>query len=136
MSVSDVDEGSITDLNITPLVDVILVLLIIFMATAPLINRRSINVNVPKAANAEPKATATLNLIMNDKREILLADQHVRKEDLEFQLKAIVRADPAVHIAILADQSIPYGEVVELLDMARGAGVKKVAMEVRAKKIQ
>lgn len=126
---------SITDINITPLVDVMLVLLIIFMATAPLIHRRAINVNVPKVAHNERKATETLNLVMNEKREIFLGEQKVASiDELKSQLEMLVRADPLVHIAILADQAIPYGEVVNLLDVARGAGAKKVALEVKSKK--
>lgn len=128
------EEESITGINITPLVDVILVLLIIFMATAPLIHRRTVNVNVPKMAHSEPKATQTLKLILNEKREILLADDKLSKEDLKLQLGVMFRADPLLHISILADQTIPYGEVMELLDIVRGVGIKKVALEVRTKK--
>lgn len=129
------EEDSITGINITPLVDVILVLLIIFMATAPLIHRRSINVNVPKAAHSEPKATETVKVILNEKRELFLTENKISFEDLKSQLNVMVRADPSVHISLLADQTIPYGEVVEVLDIIRGSGAKKVALEVRTKKI-
>lgn len=128
------EEESITDINIAPFVDVILVLLIIFMATAPLIQRRSLNVNVPRAAYSEPKATETLNLVLNEKREIFLGKDQVKLEDLKSQISSMVRMDPLLHVAVLADQMIPYGEVVGLLDIVRGAGVKKVALEVRSKK--
>jgi biopolymer transport protein ExbD len=126
------EEESITGINIAPLVDVILVLLIIFMATAPLIQKRALAVNVPKAANSQPKATETINLSMDAQRQIFLADQPVSLQDLPFQLASLVKADPAVHLAVQADETIPYGEVVQLLDHARGAGVKKVALEVRS----
>lgn len=126
----------ITQINITPFVDVILVLLIIFMATAPLIHRRSININVPRAAHSEPKATATLKIALNEKRELFLGEERISIKKLPSQLAMMVRTDPLLHVAILADQTIPYGEVVELLDIVRGAGIKKAALEVRTKKLE
>ena len=134
MNLSGNEEESITAINITPLVDVILVLLIIFMATAPLIHRRSMNVNVPKAAHSEPKAMETLKLVLNEKHELFLAELKISIEELNDQLSIMVRADPLVHVALLADQTIPYGEVIEVLDIVKGSGVKKVALEVRSKR--
>lgn len=134
MNIAGHEDESITEINIAPLVDVILVLLIIFMATAPLIQRRTLNINVPKAAYSEPKATQTLNLIINEKHEILIEKNMIPLHELSFQLSTMLRADPALHIAVLADQMISYGEVVEVLDVIRGAGIKKVALEVRGKK--
>ena len=133
MQTTSSGEESITGINIAPFVDVILVLLIIFMATAPLIHRRSMNVNVPKAAYSEPKATATVKVLFNEKKELFLGEEKVKPLDLGFQLATMVRADPFVHVALLADQTIPYGEVVNVLDIVRGAGVKKLALEVRSK---
>ena len=136
MQSSHSEEDSISGINIAPFVDVILVLLIIFMATAPLIQRRSISVNVPRAAHTEPKATATVKVLFNEKKEIFLGEQKLMPNELGFQLSAMVRADPYVHVALLADQTIPYGEVVGVLDVVRGAGVKKLALEVRSKKAE
>lgn len=136
MKSSDSSRGIISEINIAPLVDVILVLLIIFMATAPLIHRRSINVNVPQAAHSESKATATLKVILNEKRELFLSENRVTLEELKYQMTVMLRTDPLLHVAILADQSIPYGGVVEVLDTIRGAGAKKVALEVRSKKVE
>lgn len=133
---SQSEDDSITGLNIAPLVDVILVILIIFMATAPLIQRRTLSVNVPKVAQSEPKATATTNLIIDENHEILLADQKIEKDQLKYQLSIMQKADPLLHIAILADEKLPYGEVVELLDLVRGTGIKKVALEVGSKKAE
>ena len=130
------NEDSITEINITPLVDVMLVLLIIFMATAPLISRRHIKVNVPSAAHAESKATETTKVLLNEKRELFINEEKIAPADLSARLAVMVRVDPLLHIALLADKGIPYGEVVEVLDTVRGAGVKKVALEVRSKTIR
>lgn len=133
MHSSDSSEESITGINIAPLVDVILVLLIIFMATAPLIQRRAIAVNVPKAAHSEAKATETLKILFSEKREVLLEDSAVTLPELQSKLQVLVAGNPRIHVALLADEVLPYGEVVEVLDSIRGAGVKKLALEVRSK---
>jgi len=121
----------ITDINITPMVDVVLVLLIIFMATAPLIHRRALNVNVPKAAHTEPKATATFQIQFTVEGEIYVDGETYSFEDLEQELQKRFFLEPALHVSISADKAIPYGRVVELLDLVRGTGVKKVALEVK-----
>lgn len=127
-------EEPITELNIVPFVDVILVLLIIFMATAPLIHQRAVNVNVPKMAHSERKARETLKISLNEKHEIFLGQEKITSEELKNQLPILLRADPLLHIAILAEENLPYKEVIEVLDLVRGAGAKKVALEVKAKK--
>jgi biopolymer transport protein ExbD len=127
-------EGPITGINVTPLVDVVLVLLIIFMATAPLIHRRALQVNVPKAAHSEAKATAALQVQMNAAREIYADKDRVDRGRLEGLLRERLALEPSLHVSVAADETIPYGEVVDLLDVVRGAGVKKVALEVRTKR--
>ena len=133
MQSANSQEDSISGINIAPFVDVILVLLIIFMATAPLIQRRAITVNVPQAANTQPKATATIKVVYNDQKELYLEDQKIAPEDLENQLRIMVKSDPFLHVALLADQGNSYGDVVGILDIIRGTGVKKLALEVRGK---
>jgi biopolymer transport protein ExbD len=127
------DNDAITDINITPMVDVVLVLLIIFMATAPLIARRAITVQLPKSAKAERAATETLRVELNGKREILLEGRKLSAADLERELKRIVETQPAAHVAIAADQALPYGEIVALLDSVKGSGIKRIGLEVRPK---
>ena len=133
MQSAETPEEAISGINIAPFVDVILVLLIIFMATAPLIQRRAIKVNVPQAANTAPKATVTLRVIYDDAKQLYLEDQKIIPEDLGRQLETMVRADPYLHVALIADQANSYGDVVGILDIVRGAGVKKLALEVRTK---
>ena len=133
MQSADSQDDFISGINIAPFVDVILVLLIIFMATAPLIQRRAITVNVPQAANTQPKATATIKVVYNEKKELYLEEEKISPEELGTQLKIMVKADPFLHVALLADQANSYGDVVGILDIVRGSGVKKLALEVRGK---
>ncbi|HEX4046788.1 MAG TPA: biopolymer transporter ExbD [Elusimicrobiota bacterium] len=124
------DEGAITGINVTPLVDVILVVLIIFMATAPIIARRAIKVDLPKAARHERIATDALNVALDAARRLTLSGKPVTPEQLKRALSLAVAADPAQPVTISADRALPYGDVASLLDDIRAAGVRKVGLEV------
>lgn len=127
------DEGSITGINVTPLVDIILVVLIIFMATAPMIQRRAVKVDVPKASHHDRSATEALQIVMNSQRELFLAGKKLTESELAEALSKQVAASPAVAVTLSADKALAYGEIVGLLDLVRGAGVKKIGLEVRNK---
>ncbi|MBI4387286.1 MAG: biopolymer transporter ExbD [Elusimicrobia bacterium] len=124
-------DGPITGINVTPLVDVILVLLIIFMATAPLLHRRALKVNIPKAAKSERIATETLRVEMNAKREVSLDGKALTPADLLHELSILTAREPATHVAVAADENVSYGDIVKLLDDIRAAGVRRVGLEVR-----
>lgn len=124
--------GLITGINVTPLVDVVLVLLIIFMATAPLIARRAVAVNVPRAATGE-RATAALRVSYAADRTLLLEKTAFTLVALAAELKSRRQLEPELNLAVAADAGLPYEAVMELLDTIRGAGVKKVALEVASK---
>ncbi len=125
----------ITSINVTPLVDIVLVLLIIFMATAPLIQKRALNINVPRAAHTETRATETLQVQFTSERNIIIDKTRYSQEQLSGELASRLRFDPNLHVSLAADQTIPYGEVVNVLDVIRGAGVKKVALDIKQKKL-
>ncbi len=131
-TVSDGD-GPITAINVTPFVDIILVVLIIFMATAPMIAKRAMQVDVPKAAHHERAATDAKQIVYNAKKEILIEGQRVSLDELSRILSLGVKADPDLHVTLSADKVIPYGEIVSLLDQVRGAGVKRIGLEVARK---
>lgn len=133
MAASGEDTGGlITGINVTPLVDVVLVLLIIFMATAPLIARRAVSVNVPRAATGE-RATAALRVTYAADRTLLLEKTPFTLAALAAELKSRRQLEPELNLAVAADAGLPYEAVMELLDTIRGAGVKKVALEVASK---
>ncbi len=122
----------ITGINVTPLVDVVLVLLIIFMATAPMIARRAIAVNVPKTATGE-RATASLRVTFAADRTLLLEKTPMDLASLSQELKVRIKSEPDLNLLIAAEAGLPYEAVVELLDTIRGAGVKRVGLEVGSK---
>jgi biopolymer transport protein ExbD len=131
-SASDGD-APITSINVTPLVDIILVVLIIFMATAPLIQRRAMKVEVPKAAHHEKTATEAVTITLNAKRELAVSGQIMTLDQLKARLTSAASSQPQLHATLAADKTIPYGEVVAVIDAVRGAGVKKIGLEVSRK---
>ena len=130
MQAFDEGEGAITGINVTPLVDVILVVLIIFMATAPIIARRAIKLELPKAALHDKMATDALNVALDASRRLTLSGKPVTAEQLKRTLALAVAANPAQPVAVSADRTLPYGDVATLLDDIRAAGVHKVGLEV------
>ncbi|MDD5304218.1 MAG: biopolymer transporter ExbD [Elusimicrobia bacterium] len=126
-------DGPITGINVTPLVDIVLVVLIIFMATAPMIARRAIKVEVPKVSKSDKTATEAIAVGLDAKRQLTLAGKPTTLDDLKKLLSAAAAAKPDQAVTLSADKTLSYGDVAELLDAVRSAGVKKVGLEVRRK---
>ena len=123
--------GIISEINVTPLVDIVLVLLIIFMVTAKLIVSRAIpGVDTPKAVTGEEVRT-TLSLTI-DQRRTLFVDGTAMNDPRATRavLEAAVKGNPDVQAVITADNSIPYGDFVALIDLIRLSGIKKYALTV------
>ena len=135
-SYEDDDEGGgiISDINVTPLVDITLVLLIIFMVTARLIMNRAIpGVEAPKAASGEEVRT-TLSLTIDQSRALFVNGQKVPDEQaMGTALRQAVAQNPEVQAVITADNTIPYGDFVSLIDLVRLSGIKKYALTVAEK---
>ncbi len=136
-SLYDDDDGGggiISEINVTPLVDIVLVLLIIFMVTASLIVNRAIpGVDTPKAASGEQVRT-TLSLTIDQSRAIFVNGE--RMTDPKLTQEALRRAlaeNPEVQAVITADNTIPYGDFVGLIDLVRLSGIKKYALTVTEK---
>ncbi len=116
----------ISDINMTPLIDVMLVLLVIFMVTAPLM-ASSDKLNLPKSEAATPAASqrALAVTLMADGR-LQLDGLDVAREELPLRLAEAARRDPQTELHLRADQSVPYGSVAELIGAAQKAGLSRV----------
>ena len=121
-------ERSISDINVTPLVDVMLVLLIIFMVTAPIL-QQGVQVNLPKVrAAALPGEDIQLVVNVDKNGGVLLNDARLTGPELETKLKAILRERPDRQVFLRADQDARYGDVVRAIAAIKGAGVERLGM--------
>jgi biopolymer transport protein TolR len=119
---------SISQINVTPLVDVMLVLLIIFMVTAPIL-QQGVPVDLPKVS-AGPLAGQEEQLVVNVAKggQFYLNDTPMTAEQLTAKLRAIAAARPDRQLYVRADQSVPYGQVMEVMGAVRDAGLVKVGL--------
>ena len=124
------DEEMISAINITPLVDIFLVLLIIFMITSSVIDQREIALQVPKAANAGAQAPKASGLIVDKDGNTYLDGQKLDTASIAAVLRGAVARDPDHQVLIGADRDLRYQTVVDVIDLVRGAGVTKYALKV------
>lgn len=116
------------DINVTPLVDVVLVLLIIFMVTAPLL-QMGIDVNLPRVkAKSIDVAEEKLVLTITPAKEIFINKNKIPVGDLRTKLESIFSSRTDKEIFMRADKTIPYGFVIEVMSEVRKAGVDKLGM--------
>jgi biopolymer transport protein TolR len=115
-----------SDINVTPLVDVMLVLLVIFILTAPLLTS-AIRLELPKAEGAQAgQAPAAVTLVVNSQGQVFLNDQALPLPELALQLKTVATQRPDTEVQLRADQSVPYGRVVEVMGVAQKAGLSRI----------
>jgi biopolymer transport protein TolR len=114
-----------SEINVTPLVDVMLVLLIIFMVTAPLL-QQGIDVNLPKAKGKEMPAEERIILVIKKDGKIYMNDTPVSFSDMKKKLQSISKLNP--NIFLKADKDISYGLVVKVMGEVKDAGIEKLGM--------
>ena len=122
-----------SEINITPFTDVVLVLLIIFMVTAPLMMQAGIPVKLPKASAVADTSDAGLTITITKDGKVYFNDVEVDKSHLENSMKNRILNDPNLLVIIKADTHTYHGDVVEVLDMAKSVGVKRLAVATEAK---
>jgi biopolymer transport protein ExbD len=124
--------GIISGINVTPLVDVVLVLLIILMVSANYIVSRSLKVDLPKTVTSDEASATPSTVILQKDGTMLFNDEPIEEAELVKQLKVAATAAPDLTLVVSADKEVPHGKVVHLLDVTKGAGVQKFAINVQA----
>ncbi|HEV8306727.1 MAG TPA: biopolymer transporter ExbD [Methylomirabilota bacterium] len=119
--------GTLAEINVIPLVDVVLVLLLIFMLTAPMMYR-GIDVNLPRTSSKPTAIEERLVLTITKDRLLFINDRALPLATLETRLRDLLRDRTDKTIFIKADKDIAYGYVVETMDRVRRAGVERVGM--------
>lgn len=124
------DDEMITEMNIVPLVDIVLVVLIIFMLTASLIAKPSINVELPEASTGEAAEPTVIALTLTKTGELFLNGAPTDEATLRSSLPVTAREDPKAQAIIAADKEVSHGRVVALIDLVRQAGIFKFALNI------
>ncbi|HYO25257.1 MAG TPA: biopolymer transporter ExbD [Lacipirellulaceae bacterium] len=133
----DDDDGMLSDINVTPLVDVVLVLLIVFMITVPaIVGSAPIKVNLPESgavapASDLPPMTISVQRAAGGQLEIHVNERPTNREGLIALLKDIGLPPEDQPVTLAADQSLAYGDVIGVMDMLHSIGLRKIAVDTR-----
>ena len=131
MSAQSGDDDEISNINITPMVDVILVLLVIFMVTANFLKKESININLPKVQAADPNVAQSVQVAITRDFKILLEGQATTEDKLFANLQRDSKFRPNMRLTLSADENLSYGTITKLMGLIRKAGVTRIALSVK-----
>jgi biopolymer transport protein TolR len=129
------DKGAapMSDINMTPLIDVMLVLVVIFIITAPLL-ASSIKLDLPKSTAATPnEAPQFITLVVDKSGQAFLNDKPQSPAELSAQLGQIAAKNPETEVQLRADTAVPYGRVVEVMGAANKAGLNRIGFVAETK---
>src|SRR4051812_35735760 len=125
-SQNDTDD-EIVAINVTPLVDITLVLLIIFMVTANFIVKDTVEADLPRAANGGETVQALINVVVDKEGKTYFDGAEVSDEQLVQKVSEAMKKDPETRAIIAADKAQSYGRVMYVVDLIKGQGVSKLA---------
>jgi biopolymer transport protein ExbD len=126
----DNDEG-INDINITPFVDVVLVLLVIFMVTAPVMIKESLKVNLPKTLTSDLSSkTESIGIAITKDGQVLFNGKLLGEESLKNELSQIANKAPETNFLISADTDTRHGDVVRMIDLLKRNNLNRFALQV------
>ncbi len=133
---SQEDEG-INEINITPFVDVVLVLLVIFMVTAPAMIKESLKVNLPKTLTSDiTSKAASLGIAITKEGQVVLAGRLLSEEALQEEFSKISRQAPETNFLLSADTDARHGDVVRVIDLLKKNNLNRFALQVEKVKNQ
>jgi biopolymer transport protein ExbD/biopolymer transport protein TolR len=120
------------DINMTPLIDVMLVLLVIFIITAPLMSS-SLRLDLPKTTGATPTdAPQFVTVAVDAQGQLFWGDEAVNAAQLQAKVQASARRNPATEVQLRADQAVPFGRIAELIGLVQAGGLHRVGFVTEA----
>jgi biopolymer transport protein ExbD len=127
-----VKQKLVAEINITPFTDVILVLLIIFMITTPLILQSNIRVNLPSATSAESaNQSSQASVTVTNEGLVYLDDQIVSRKTLKPKLQSMFKANPELEVVLFSDRMVRFKDIVGLLDIFNELGIRHMNIAAR-----
>jgi biopolymer transport protein ExbD len=118
----------VSEINITPLVDVMLVLLVTFILTAPLLNN-AVHINLPKTSTTTPDHPGkSVTVSIDGANRVFIDKREVRAEGLEAELKGLAAKDPELSVSLQGDEGVPYRSVAKAIANIQRAGVTKLSV--------
>jgi biopolymer transport protein TolR len=121
-----------SDINMTPLIDVMLVLLVIFIITAPLMTS-SLKLDLPKTDAATPTAAPTFIAVSIDgSGQLFFGDEKLTREQLLQRVTTAAKSNPQLEVQLRADQKVPYGQVADLIGLVQKAGLTRIGFVAEA----
>ncbi len=128
------NKGAITGINVTPLVDITLVLLIIMMVSANFIAKGSIKIELPKAATGEDAPISTLGITINQEGHIFLNGERHSREQFVEAVQSRFAEKKEMQAIIDADKLVPHGKVIEVIDIIKAIGIHNFAISIEKTK--
>lgn len=124
------ESNLMSSINITPFVDVVLVLLVIFIVTAPMLVKDVLELRLPKISTGDGQVTETLGIAVNRDGNILVNGQMADENTLQQAARASLGQNPMAQAIIAADSEVPYGRVVRVIDLLKSAGLQRFAVQI------
>lgn len=128
------NDSDFSSINIVPFVDIVLVLLVIFMVTAPMLAKQTLDLNLPKATSADPRDEEVIGVVLLKTEQALINGEPTEIQTAREAIEQKAKNNPNIQAILSADTSVSHGKVVEWIDLIRQAGVKRFALEVERKK--
>lgn len=128
---AEVSSQPMSAINITPFVDVVLVLLVIFMVTAPTLMKDTLGIQLPKASSSEGAKPESFAIAINEQGQILLNGTLSSPEQLQLEAQAALARNPQIQALIAADENSKHSALVVVIDSLKKAGLERFAVQVQ-----
>jgi biopolymer transport protein ExbD len=124
------DSALLSSINITPFVDVVLVLLVIFMVTTPILMKDLLDIHLPQTQSSDGPNINSLGVVLNKQGQILLNGTLINETQLSEEIKKAMQENKYTQAIVSADIELNYGKVVAIIDLIKTAGLEKFALQI------